>query len=157
LSMYCYLFFQSMKKDGNLFDLDKIHLDSTELVDIDKDKLPKYVQPIRKSIFEYICKIKLPKSVKEIPDNYEELKIFLEELLLDQDQSNEIIAKSLDREPELIEKKDNDLSEVSQDELLKKYYTELLKKTEGNKTSAAKIAGLPYATFRDSLKKVGLS
>jgi DNA-binding protein Fis len=140
-----------------LFDLDKIHLDSTELVSIEKDRLPKYVQPLRKSIFEFICKIKLPKSVKKIPDNKIELRIFLEELLSDQDQSNEIIAKSLDREPELNEKKDYDLSEVSQDELLEKYYKKLLKKTEGNKTSAARIAGLPYATFRDSLKRVGLS
>ena len=98
----------------------------------------------------------MPKPVKKIPDNTIELRIFLDELVI-QHPSNEIIAKSLGREPVLIEKKDNDLSEVTQNELLENYYTELLKKTEGNKTSAARIAGLSYSTFCDSLKRVGLS
>jgi len=52
---------------------------------------------------------------------------------------------------------DNDFLNMSRDQLLKTYYQGLLKLTGGNQTKAARKAGVRYTTFRDYLKKYGIT
>ena len=48
----------------------------------------------------------------------------------------------------------NDMTELTQTELLKKYCSDLLQKTDGNVAQAAKIAGMNDQTFRSQLKRL---
>jgi DNA-binding NtrC family response regulator len=50
-----------------------------------------------------------------------------------------------------------DARKHSIDRFERRYFTELLRKTRGNKAAAARLAGMDRANFRRSLKRVGLA
>ncbi len=50
-----------------------------------------------------------------------------------------------------------DARKHSIDRFERRYFTELLRKTQGNKAAAARLAGMDRANFRRSLKRVGLA
>ena len=69
----------------------------------------------------------------------------------------ESIRLSMDSEPQAGECETRQIASMNRNALMKTYYKALLVRTDGNKSEAAKLAGLKYTTFREALRKYEIS
>jgi len=76
------------------------------------------------------------------------------------DHENIELFESIDtyiKREKLQKNEQSELYSMNKNELMKLYYQGVLERSGGNQTEAAKRAGIKYTTFRDQLKKYGIS
>ena len=163
LIVFCNLFFQDPYANVNLLKLNKLNYPCCEI-----DAILKFLQKnkkinieefydLRKSVFEYIVDIKLP-AKQQIPTDPKAFKAFLTELIKLY-PANAVIAEALEMETEKasIAPKALDIWSMKEDELMKLYYTGVLKKTGYNITATANLIGVPPTTLRSRLDQLGIN
>jgi transcriptional regulator with AAA-type ATPase domain len=157
LTTYCTLFycFPEQSDDLAFLDRDGVFLHPDEDVKYPKGKKRNYLK-LRKSIFEGFSGIQLPKRTL-FPEGVNEIQHFIVELRKSY-PDNTFLANSdyeKEEEEEEEEKKNKafDISSFKVDDLLKLYYQSVLDRAQGVQSKGADIAGQPYQTFRDNLRR----
>ena len=152
-SLYCSLFFQDETANKNVLDV--AEGTSIEFPSGRDGFATNSLQEneLKESIFGYLSGIKLPKW-RVVPTERQGRAKFLSSLAKDYPSNRFLTSLLKGHSPqEKDQGKDLDIWSMTQDDLLKTYYEGLLERTGGNKTEAAKLAGVEYKTFYSRLQK----
>ncbi|MFC1512220.1 hypothetical protein ACFL5H_03390, partial [Candidatus Latescibacterota bacterium] len=136
---FCDLFWMRENTNENLLNPQNGNLDN---LNIFPGAIPEHVPPeylkLKKALLEYRLGERLPETVKDIPRDSKDLLDLLSDMNLGEKEES------------------NDISSSTEEDLLKKYYRELLTKTGGNKTKAGELAGLQPKQIYHKLKKLDI-
>lgn len=149
---FCGIFLQNPEKNGNILatltDCDIEYLNYSELDyaksdEVNVDQLSKQIMKYLKQNIQavYIEGYKWPSNKLEFWEELDEFSTYY---------SNDDSQMEIDVEG------NEEIFKMDVNELLRMYYSGLLKRTGGNKNLAAKIAGINVNTFKSRMKKLGV-
>jgi two-component system response regulator PilR (NtrC family) len=97
-----------------------------------------------------------PGNIRELENMVERILLFADsEIITNQDLPEELTARHVEYEGELIGSAGIDLESILA-EVEKKYLIEALRMASGNKTDSSKLLGLSFRSFRHKLSKYGI-
>ena len=148
---FCGLFMQNPQKNSNvLANLDDCDIEYHDLSPLEySGDHQEQVNNLSKAIMQFIKKVTMDHPMVNASPHY-----FWDELV----DFEEIVEaeEEVDKENRSNEPQTTDVLDLTQNELLRVYYSQLLRKTDYHIRSAADLAGLNQSTFRSRMKKLGI-
>ena len=156
--LFCRLFLQ------NHLDNKNVKKDLTECcpkrieprINLEKKNHSKF-NDLSKKIYFFLSGIELDKSDR-LPIDYDDLVDFLEQQAKSHPE-NRFLANMLPDDfnyKHVQSELSDEITSLTQDELLKKYYIKMLELTKGNVAAASRLIRISDSTFRDKLREYGL-
>jgi transcriptional regulator with AAA-type ATPase domain len=150
---FCGLFMQDPSKNSNVLeniddgDIEFHDLSALEYTDDQEEE----VNNLAKAIMQYSKKVLMEDhpEVNASPQSFWDELVDFKEIL-------ETEEEEVDKNNESNQPQTTDVLDLRENELLKVYYSQLLRKTGYHIKSAADLAGLNQSTFRSKLKKLGV-
>ncbi len=156
--IFCALFLQNENQNSNALRLKRYTLETPFFTVTERRKLSKLTKDVGLSIVKDLAGLNdddIDQRMREI--TFSDNRINLLKNLYERNPDNLFFLNLFGaKKDEELQTEKIDLSGYRLEDLLKSYYSQILRKTGGVEKVAAGLVGMPYTSFRDDLRRLGI-
>lgn len=156
--IFCALFMQDDKQNSNTIYMHRFTPVLPNLSSPELRTLKKLTKSMGLTIIKALANLgdnEVDNRIKEVPLDQERQGFF--QALYERNPENPFLQALLGVEKNIEPQAEElNLSGYKRDDLLRSFYSQILRKTRGVEKTAATLIGMPYTSFRDELRKLGV-